>query len=130
MFVGIKFLTGSRSNSTFAYKDKNLLKLNWTSPPCEPLHLTDLKAIELLSPGFLGLDSLIKCIFVNGDEELAEIDYATLTALQIFLFNKNTSTLKDNYIILPKRRHTITYYALLALIIIGSIAFILSASLK
>ena len=111
MFIGIKFLTGPKAQATFLYKNEDLFKLSWRSQPCEPLHLTDLKEVEVLSPGFLGVNILIKCIFITGDEELAEIDYATLHAMQVFLFNKNTSPVNVNSFF-PKRRESVTYHIL------------------
>lgn len=102
MLTDITFLTGSRMNTGYVYKNENLLKPGFRSPPGKDLHLTDFRDIRIIASSPFGLRSIVECSFTDGEQALAEVNYAALKVLEVFTYSKRNLKEGDSYD-LPKK---------------------------
>ena len=83
-FKTIKFLTGSRTESGFFYKNGSFRPMRIT-PPSPPLCLEDFESVKCVSLGPFASTTLIKCTFKNGEEAMATVNYSMLESLARFI---------------------------------------------
>ena len=97
-YCSIRFLSGSRVQTCYIYRNENPLKLAWRSPPGQPLQLTDFKSVEFLAPGPL-CTALVRCTFNDGEEAVARVSYSMLEVLYAFTSTpQNLTTFPTSYI--------------------------------